>query len=686
MGNSELRILRTTCALDCPDTCGLRVTVEDGRVTRIAGDPDHPFTRGFICHKVANYHRRLYSPLRIPFPMRRVGKKGEGKFSRITWDEALDEIAARFKKIVKTYGAEAILPCSYGGSLGIVHRNAGHRFFYRLGASRLLRTICDPAAMAGWAMTLGKNTSTDLTEAEHSDFIVIWGMNVAATSVHFVPIVKAARKRGARVVQIDPYRNRTSHLADEQVMPRPGTDGALALGLMRILIRNGLVDEDFVSEFTLGYGALRERVLSDYPLERVSRIAGVSEEQITRLAQALGRARAPFLRVGFALTRHENGGMAIRAIACLPALVGAFRKPGGGAHHESGPCFEFNYPRVTGEEEFKPTTREINMVKLGEALLEERNPPVKALYVYNCNPAAMLPDQGRVHEGLRREDLFTVVHEQVHTDTVDYADIVLPAPTFLEYLDLYKSYGHHYLQIGKPVVEALGEAKPNLEVFCLLARRMGFTEACFDDSEYDVMRQALDSPSRFLAGMDLEKLKSGEAERLRLADHGLAPDMKFSTPSGKVEFYSPSAADLGVDPLPGYVPCTESPENLELHAKFPLQLIAPPSVHFLNTTFGAVEEQRRRIGKPTVKIHPADARARNIAAGDLVRVFNGRGECRLYAEVTDDARHGVVVVESVWWPKHMPGGRGINTLLSSHLTDLGGGSTIHCNLVEVARA
>jgi anaerobic selenocysteine-containing dehydrogenase len=686
MGYSGLKILKTTCALDCPDACSLRVTVENGRVTHISGDADHPFTRGFICHKVANFHRRLYSPLRMLFPMRRTGEKGEGRFARITWDEALDEIAARFKKIAATFGAEAILPFSYGGSLGIVHRNAGHRFFYRLGASRLLRTICDPAAMAGWAMTLGKNTSTDLAQAEHSDLIVIWGMNVAATSVHFVPIVKAARKRGARVVQIDPYRNRTSHLADEQIMPRPGTDGALALGLMNVLIREGLVDEDFVGKFTLGYDALRGRVLSDYPPERVSRITGVGEEQITRLAREFGRARAPFLRVGFALSRHENGGMAIRTIACLPALVGAFRKPGGGAHHETGPCFEFNYPRVTGEDQFKPATREINMVKLGEALLEKRNPPIQALYVYNCNPAAILPDQNRVHEGLRRPDLFTVVHEQVHTDTVDFADIVLPAPTFLEYLDLYKSYGHHYLQVGAPVVEALGEAKPNWEVFRLLAQRMGFSDACFDDSEFEVMRQALDSPSAFLSAIDLEKLESGETQRLSVCDHGLAPGMKFSTPSGRVEFYSSSAAELGIDPLPGYAPCTESPENAELHAKFPLQLLAPPSVHFLNTTFGAVEEQRRRIGRPTLKIHPADAVARNIAAGNLVRVFNERGECRLYAEVTDDARQGVVVAESVWWPKHMPGGRGVNSLLSTRLTDLGGGSTIHCNLVEVARA
>jgi anaerobic selenocysteine-containing dehydrogenase len=341
---------------------------------------------------------------------------------------------------------------------------------------------------------------------------------------------------------------------------------------------------------------------------------------------------------------------------------------------------------VTGEDEFKPGTREINMVKLAEALLEEKNPPVQALYVYNCNPAAMTPDQGRVHEGLRREDLFTVVHEQVHTDTVDFADIVLPAPTFLEYLDLYKSYGHEYVQIGAPVVEALGEAKPNLEVFRLLAKRMGFTETCFDDSEYDVMRQALDSPSKFLAGVDFEELKAGKTRRLNILEHGVAPEAKFSTPSGKVEFYSQAMAELGLDPLPSYTPCAESPENLELHRKFPLQLIAPPSVHFLNTSFGAVEEQRRRAGKPTVKIHPDDASARAIVAGDLVRVFNGRGECQVFAEVTDDTRPGVVVAESVWWPKHTPGGRGINALLSTRLTDLGGGSTIHCNLVEVARA
>ena len=679
------KILKTTCPLDCPDTCSILVTVKEGRVTRLQGDPAHPFTRGFLCHKVANYDRRLYSPLRILHPLRRMGKKGEGKFAPLAWDEALDEIVARFKSIIATDGAEAILPYSYGGSLGIVHRLAGHRFFYRLGASRLLRTICDPAAMAGWEMTLGKNICTDLSQAEHSDFILIWGMNVAATSVHFVPIVKAAKQRGARVVLVDPYRNRTSHLADEQLRIRPGTDAALALGVMHVLIREDLIDHDYVEQFTLGYKALKERVLAEYPLERVSRMTGLPEEQIARLACDYGRARAPFLRIGFALTRHENGGMAIRTLACLPGLVGAFRKRGGGAHHDTGSTYEFNYPLITGEQEFKPATREINMVKLGEVLLEEKNPPVRALYVYNCNPAAVAPDQARVHAGLRREDLFTVVHEQVHTDTVDFADIVLPAPTFLEHFDLYKSYGHYYVQAGKPVIEPLGEARPNLEVFQSLARRMGFDDACFRLTERDIVKQALSSGSKFLATLDFHKLMEGETQRLNLAEDADPFENGFYTPSGKLEFYSQSMEALGLDPLPAYTPCTESPENHALHGKYPLQLLAPPSVHFLNTSFGVVEEQRRRMGKPSIKIHPADARARNIAAGDRVRVFNDRGECALYAEVTEDTREGVVVAESLWWPKHMPGGRGINTLVSTRTTDLGGGSTFQCNLVEVTK-
>jgi anaerobic selenocysteine-containing dehydrogenase len=690
MANQAPRqVLKTVCPLDCPDACSILATVENGRVTRLEGDPDHPFTRGFLCHKVTHYDRRLYSPLRVLYPARRVGAKGPGsggRLERITWDEALDHIAFRFKTIAAEYGGEAILPYSYGGSIGIVQRHSGHRFFYRLGASRLLRTICDPAAMAGWAMTIGKAIGTDLAQAEGSDFIIIWGMNIAATNLHFVPIVKAAKKRGARVLQIDPYRNRTSHLADEVLQLRPGTDAALALGVMHVLIRENLVDCDYIERFTLGYDALRERVLSDYPVDRVARITGLTEDEIVRFARAYGRARAPFLRVGFALTRHENGGMAMRTIACLPGLVGAFRKPGGGAHHESAEAFEFNYTRVRGEDRFQPATREINMVRLADALLEEKNPPVKALYVYNCNPAAIAPDQTRVLEGLRRPDLFTVVHEQVHTDTVDYADIVLPATTFLENLELYKSYGHYYMQVGKPVIEPLGEAKPNLEVFRLLARRCGFTDECFDDTEIDLMRQALDTPSKFLAGIDVERLMSGEPVRVNLpADADPFAD-GFYTPSGKLEFYSARMAAMGLDPLPAYHACSEGAENSTLRERYPLQLLAPPSVHFLNSTFGVVGEQRRRMGQPTVKIHPADAARRGIASGDRVRICNDRGECHYHAEVTEDTREGVVVAEGLWWAKHTEDGRSVNALVSTRLTDLGAGSTFQCNLVEVAKA
>lgn len=684
--NEAAQVVKTVCPLDCPDTCSMLVTVENGRVTRLQGDPEHPFTRGFLCHKVSHYDRRLYSSQRVLYPARRAGRKGEGKFARITWDEALDEIASRFQEITARYGGEAILPYSYGGSLGVVHRLSGHRFFYRLGASRLLRTICDAGAMAGWTATIGKGIGTDLTQAEHADLIVIWGMNVAATNVHFVPIVKAAKRRGARVLQIDPYRNRTSHLADEQIMLRPGTDAALALGLMHVLIREDLVDHDYIGQYTLGYEALRDRVLAEYTPDRVSRITDVPEEQIARLARQYGSARAPFLRVGFAFTRHENGGMAIRTIACLPGLVGAFRKQGGGAHHESAGAFEFNYGRVTGEDIFQPATREINMVKLGDTLLEERNPPVKALFVYNCNPATICPDLDRVLAGLHREDLFTVVHEQIHTETVDYADLVLPAPTFLEYLDLAKSYGHYHVQMGRPVIAPMGEAKPNLELFRLLARRMGFADACFDDTERDLMRQALDTPSAFLSSIDFERLGDGNPQRLNFPAHADPFANGFYTPSGKLEFYSESLQRQGFDPLPSYQACTESPENHELHQKYPLQLLIPPSVHFLNSSFGVVEEQRRRVGKPTVKINPADAQGRGIADGELVRVFNDRGDCQYYAEVTEDTRPGVVVIEGVWWGKHTPAGRSANTLVSTRFTDLGAGSTFHCNLVEVAKA
>lgn len=676
------QIFKTACALDCPDTCSMLVTVVDGRVTRLQGDPNHPLTRGFLCHKVAHYDRRLYSPLRILQPLRRTGEKGKGKFAPISWDEALDEISSHWKKIIAEEGGEAILPYSYGGSLGVVQRLVGHRLFYRMGASQLLRTICDPAAMAGWDITIGKAVSTDMQVAAASDFILIWGMNVAATSVHFVPIIKQARAQGAQVVLVDPCRNRTTHLADRQVMPLPGTDAALALGIMRVLIEENLTDQNYIERHTLGFEALRERVMKQYPLQRVSRITSVPVNEIVELARAYGSAKGPFLRAGFAFTRHAHGAMAMRTIACLPGLVGAFEKPGGGAHHETAGAFEFNFDRITGADRFSPKTRQINMVKLGDALLNLTSPRVRSLYVYNCNPAAVAPDQSRVHAGLKREDLFTVVHEQVHNDTVDFADIVLPAPTFLEYLDLYKSYGHYQLQMGKPVVEPLGQAKPNLEVFWLLARRMGFSDACFDDDEYAVMEQALDSASPYLQNIDFDRLKNGDPQRLHVDSNPFAGG--FFTPSGKLEFYSETLASQGLDPLPVYDGISRNGGDME-GDRYALRLINPPSVHFLNTTFGAVESQRLRMKRPEIKINPGDASRRGIQNGSLVRVYNGLGECRLHAVVTCDVIPGVVAAEANWWPSHMHNKAGLNVLMSSRLTDLGGGSTLQGNRVEVAR-
>ena len=463
-------------------------------------------------------------------------------------------------------------------------------------------------------------------------------------------------------------------------MPLPGTDAALALGVMRVLIEENLTDASYIERHTLGFEALRERVMTEYPVERVSKITAVPAAEIAELARAYGRAKGPFLRAGFAFTRHAQGAMAMRTIACLPGLVGAFEKPGGGAHHETAGAFEFNYDRVTGADRFKPKARQINMVKLGDALLDLAKPPVRSLYVYNCNPAAVTPDQSRVHAGLRREDLFTVVHEQVHNDTVDYADIVLPAPTFLEYLDLYKSYGHYHLQMGRPVVPPLGQSKPNMEVFRLLARRMGFTDACFDDDEMAVMRQALDTASPYLEPIDFERLKSGEPQRLQVDSNPFAEG--FFTPSGKLEFYSQTLASRGMDPLPGYVPPPQEVSASE-GGKYPLRLINPPSVHFLNTTFGAVENQRARMKRPEIKINPGDASRRGIRDGTLVRVSNALGECHLHAVVTGDVIPGVVAAEANWWPKHMDKNAGLNVLMSSRLTDLGEGSTLQGNWVEI---
>ena len=472
---------KTVCPHDCPDTCSISATVEEGRVTACDGDPDHPFTQGFLCHKVHRYPERIYSPDRILHPLRRVGKKGEGRFVRITWDEALDEVAGRLTAIATTWGSEAILPYSYGGNMGLVARKAGHAFFHRLGATRLLRTICDTAAEEAWLATYGAGIGSDFEGAVRSDLVILWGINAVHTNIHGMRFVAEARRQGARLVVIDPYRTRTARLADTHLMPRPGTDAALALAIANVLIRDDLLDRDFIARGTVGFDAYRDEA-SRFPPERAAEITGVPAEAIRELARSYGRARAPFLRVGNGLQRHTNGGQAVRAIVCLPALVGAFDRPGGGALWETFDAFPMNWTAFEGESLQPHPTRAVNMVQLGHALTALAAPPVQALFVYQSNPAAVCPEQAQVVAGLAREDLFTVVHEQMHTDTVDYADLVLPATTSFESLDLYRSYGHYYLQLARPVIPPQGEARSNWDLFRALAARMGFAEPIFSNT------------------------------------------------------------------------------------------------------------------------------------------------------------------------------------------------------------
>ena len=674
---------KTVCPHDCPDTCSISATVEGGRVTACDGDPDHPFTQGFLCHKVRRYPERIYSPARVLYPLRRVGKKGEGRFVRITWDEALDEVAGRLTSIATTWGSEAILPYSYGGNMGLVARKAGHAFFHRLGATRLLRTICDTAAEEAWLATYGAGIGSDFEGAVRSDLLILWGINAVHTNIHGMRFVAEARRQGARLVVIDPYRTRTARLADVHLMPRPGTDAALALAIANVLIREDLVDRGFIVRGTVGFDAYRDEA-SRFSPERAAAITGVPAEAIWELARSYGRARAPFLRLGNGLQRHTNGGQAVRAIVCLPALVGAFERPGGGALWETFDAFPMNWTAFEGEGLQRHPTRAVNMVQLGHALTALTGPPVQALFVYQSNPAAVCPEQAQVVAGLAREDLFTVVHEQMHTDTVDYADLVLPATTSFESLDLYRSYGHYYLQLARPVIPPQGEARSNWDLFRALAARLGFAEAIFSNSTDEIIRGLLDVEALRAAGITYHRLASGDPVRVHVPRTGNPFVNGCPTPSGKIEFVSGRLATQGLPAVPTYRPAIEGHEARTPEA--PFQFMTPPAKDFLNTSFGCVDRMRRGEDKPRVKIHPADAAVRGIASDTLVRVFNRRGACVLFAEVTEEVPPGLLVAEGIWWSKHHPGGKGVNQLASQRLTDLGACSTLHENLVNVEKA
>ncbi|MSR56562.1 MAG: molybdopterin oxidoreductase family protein [Planctomycetaceae bacterium] len=691
---TQTKTVLAVCPHDCPDTCSILVTLDGDRAVAVGGNRRHQPTRGFLCHKVARYLDRVYHPERLSHPMRRVGPKGSGRFTPVSWDDALTEIAARFREIAGSLdGPQAILPYSYCGTMGKIQgQSLDRRFFHRLGASLLDRTICAAAGGTGYAMTIGSRTGMAPEGFSESRYIINWGSNTAVTNSHLWVLMHNARKCGAKIVTIDPYRCRTAERSDWHIQPRVGTDAALALGLMHVIFRDRLEDGEYLEQHTLGWVQLRERVLGDYGLDRVSAITGVAPDQIEQLAHEYAKTKPAAIRINYGLQRHFGGGMAVRTIACLPAIVGAWREFGGGILLSTSAEFPLNSQTLERPDLVPPGTRTINMTRLAEALGGELpGPPVRALYVYNSNPAAIAPDQKRVVRGLTRDDLFTVVHEQFATDTVDYADLVLPATTQLEHFDLHTSYGHHWLQVNRPCIAPFAEARCNTWVFRNLAARLGFEPELFQVSDEALARQALwegaETVPPALRGITVDRLTNEGPLRLNLPlRYTPFADGNFPTPSGKCEFYCERLAALGSDSLPTYTPPAESPESTpQLAQRFPLQMLSPPSPHFLNSTFVNIDSLREAAREPQLEMHVDDAERRGISSGDRLRVFNDRGAFEAMAVVGHTVRAGVVVAPSVWWNKYSPDRANANATTSSRLTDLGGGATFFDNLVEVER-
>ncbi len=717
----HLRIVRTVCSHDCPDSCAVLVTVNDeGRAVKVEGDPSQPVTQGFLCGKVAKYLDRVYAPDRVLYPMKR--KPGEPKgprpqgheheaFDRVSWDEALDAIAARLGEIADRYGPESILPYSYAGTIGVLgYGSMDRRFFHRLGASQLDRTICAEAGGQAWNLVYGKKLGTPTEDFRLAKLILAWGANIHGNNIHLWPFVEEARRNGARLVVIDPYRTRTAAVADWHIAIRPGTDVALALGLMHVILDEGLEDRAYIAAMTHGFEQLAERV-REYTPERVAAWAGMTPAEIEQLAREYATTRPTALRLNYGVQRCENGGTAVRAISMLPALTGAWKVRGGGAQLSTSGAFAWDKkalerPDLALASPIGRLARVVNMSELGQALTElgqdgeqgsNDRPPVHALFVYNSNPAAVAPNHNAVRRGLLRDDLFTVVHEQFFTDTTDYADFILPATTFLEHTDVQGAYGHYYVQLSKQAIEPLGEARSNVWLFSNLSQRMGFTEPCFRDTPEEMIRQALaigaDGRS---TNPGMEHITFEDLERdghVPLAFHRAPESQPFlpytsgplPTPSGKIEFYSETLAAAGLDGLPGFCPPVESRWS-EAAKKYPLELLARKNDNYMNSTFANLPGHRKMESRTSQKleIHPLDAESRGVAEGDPVRVSNHRGTIELTAMLNAHLPPGVVAARLDWAKLH-PGGVNVNALTSERLTDIGGGATFYSTLVEVEK-
>ncbi|MRN54200.1 molybdopterin-containing oxidoreductase family protein [Paenibacillus monticola] len=680
-------IFPAVCPLDCPDTCGLLVHKRDGKIIKVEGNPQHPITQGAICNKVRHMAERVQHPERLMHPLRRVGPKGEGSFEIISWEEAIREIAGKFSQLSTEYGAESILPYSFYGNMGVLSVDGmDRRFFNALGASRLQQTICNSAGTAGWKYTMGFNGGTSPEDTVNADVIIVWGGNIVSTNMHQVVLAEKARKRGAQVIVIDVHRNRTAQWADWFLPLYPGTDTALALGLMHILFRDGLTDELFMERYTVGHQELREHVEA-YPPERVAEITGIPVADIERLAKLYGEAEISHIHIGNGLQHHDNGGMNVRTIACLPALTGQWQKTGGGAYKSNSGYTSMNSRALT-RPDLRPDSqvRSINMNKIGEAL-EMTDRPVKALFVYCSNPVVVAPDAERVRTGFAREDLFTVVHDLFLTDTARYADIVLPATSSFENTDIFGSYWHHYIQLQEPIMEAPGECKSNAELFSLLGQAMGFDSEIFSQSEHEMIREALDYPRNpYLNGVTLERLLAESYVKLDMTPKESFLE-RLSTESGKIELYSKSMERAGLPALPTYTPLKEGYDGLrrpEVGTPYPLMFISPPNHNFLNSTFSNLEKHQKLEKGPLLQIHPEDAAARGITDGDEVTLFNDRGIVELTARVTDKMLPGTVISQGLWWEGKERRQR-VNVLTPDRLSDMGNGATFFSTTVEVKR-
>ncbi|MFO7170853.1 MAG: molybdopterin oxidoreductase family protein [Chloroflexota bacterium] len=695
----ETILVRGACPHDCPDTCATVTEVRDGRAVTFYADRQHPVTDGWLCAKVRPYLERVYSSDRLLYPLRRVGPKGSGAWQRITWDEAIAEIADRWRQIIAEYGAAAILPYSYSGTLGLL-QNAicAARLWNRMGASGLERSICGAAAETAVEATLGARWAPDPADVLHSRLVLIWGHNPASTGPHFMPLLRRAQRQGAHVVVIDPRRTLTARSADEHIRPRPATDGALALGLMHVIFAENLHDEPWLEAHSLGWRELRERVRA-YPPERVAEITGVPTETIVALARRYATTRPALLKSADGLQRHGNGGQTFRALCCLPAVTGQYGVLGGGLSYSTSGYVKWDAEALGHASECPPTPRVINMNRLGAALTgEAADPPVMSLYVFAANPATSSPNAGLIVKGLQREDLFTVVHEQFMTDTARYADIVLPATTQLEHVDLHKAYGHRNLQYNHPAIQPLGEAKSNWDVMRLLAGAMGYTEPWLHESAEEAIRGVLDATrahNPYLTGITLERLQAEGTVPLHFTPETRVPfaDGRFPTPSGKVELWCEAMRAYGLDPLPDF----ELPHEFQLAdgdndrsagsgPQAPLVLISAAPHHFVSSSMANQPSLQAKEGAPYVELHPQDAAARGVEHGADVILANGRGWCRLRAVVTEDVPPGVAVAPKGRWAQHSPDGRNINWTTSDALADLAGQSTFHSNLVWVRPA